>query len=447
MFVYTVTKKRAFRMALVVLAVFVGIAVGIAAILTAVSTSASESKLPIYSVDRGDNKIALTFDCAWGNSNTDELLNILANAGAKATFFVTGEFAEKYPEDVRKFAAAGHEIANHSDLHPHVKGLNIADLIADTKSAAAKIKLAAGSEPTLYRSPYGEYDNNAVTTVEGMGYRMIQWSVDSLDWKEPDAATIIKRVLDQTNSGSILLFHNDLANTTQALPDLLTALTKKGYTFEKVSDLIYHDDYYLDSTGKQIYDVKVESGLITFSNNRIVNEALNIIQSNLTFDELAELKNGISGQVALKVGSLLTKDQIKAMNQLTAADYVTAWNAMMSAYTKQTSASPNVTANIADSSGNSGNETAVPDTTITDLPEIPVVPGTNEDEEDTLAFDEGAELEEEDNALSGEGGEVAGNGTLSFSGIEIPENIADLLEAAQPGAGNTFGTTFGTIKN
>lgn len=181
MLTMTVTRKRALRILAVVLAVFVGVGMGIMLILSAMTASASAGKLPIYSVSRGDNKIALTFDCAWGNSNTDELLAILSAANAKATFFVTGEFCDKYAGDVKKMFDAGHEIANHSDAHPHVEGININDLIEDTRECSRKIKMITGAEPTLYRAPYGEYDDNVITTVEGMGMKVVQWSAEAFD--------------------------------------------------------------------------------------------------------------------------------------------------------------------------------------------------------------------------------------------------------------------------
>ena len=103
MVVYTMTKKQILRIISAVLFGLLVAAIIIFAVFNTVTASADERKLPIYCVDRGDNKIALTFDCAWGNSNTDELLSVLKNANAKATFFVTGEFCDKYPEDVKKF--------------------------------------------------------------------------------------------------------------------------------------------------------------------------------------------------------------------------------------------------------------------------------------------------------------------------------------------------------
>lgn len=179
--VYTMTKKQILRAVSIVLFGIISLIILIFAVVNAVTASAEDVKLPIYCVERGDNKIGITFDCAWGNSNTDELLQILKDANAKATFFVTGEFCDNYPEDVKKFYDAGHSVQNHSDKHPHVKGMNINDLIADTRECGRKIKMITGEEPVLYRAPYGEYDNTAMTTLEGMGLKVIQWDVEPLD--------------------------------------------------------------------------------------------------------------------------------------------------------------------------------------------------------------------------------------------------------------------------
>jgi len=110
MVVYTMTKKQILRIVSIVLFCVVTIAVVIFAATSAITAGAEEELIPIYCVERGDNKIAITFDCAWGNSNTDELLKILDDANAKATFFVTGEFCDSYPEDVKKFHDAGHSV-------------------------------------------------------------------------------------------------------------------------------------------------------------------------------------------------------------------------------------------------------------------------------------------------------------------------------------------------
>jgi polysaccharide deacetylase family sporulation protein PdaB len=323
MFVYTVSRRKAVRMLLLALALIAGIVIGIIAILTAISTGADDRKLPIYAVDRADNKVALTFNCAWGNSNTDELLMILDRENIKSTFFITGEFADKYPEDVLKIFKAGHEIQSHSDKHPHVEGANINDLILDTKEAERKIERITGVKPTLYRAPYGEYDNNAIFTITGMGYKYIQWDVDSIDWQEPDAKTIVNRVVKGAKSGSILLFHNDLANTTEALPEVISRLREKGFEFTTVSDLIYWEDYDIDHAGRQVFTGAGEAQIHTIGTQ--VNTAFEALVANLTIEEIMSLENGISPQLQMKLAGLLTREQINAVMALSEEELRSAW--------------------------------------------------------------------------------------------------------------------------
>ncbi|MCL2070967.1 MAG: polysaccharide deacetylase family protein [Oscillospiraceae bacterium] len=332
MFVYTISKRRAVRMLLLVLALIAGIIIGIAAILTAISTGAAERKLPIYHVERADNKVALTFNCAWGNSNTNELLAILEKENVKATFFVTGEFCDKYPEDVLKIFKAGHEIQSHSNRHPHVEGANINELIIDTREAEEKIRAITGVTPTLYRAPYGEYDNNSIFAINGMGYKYIQWSVDSIDWKEPDANTIVKRIVSGTKSGSILLFHNDLENTTEALPTVISRLKEKGFDFASVSDLIYWENYQIDSSGRQVQsNTSASIDAAIHMPGTGVNSAFELLLENLTIEEIMSLENGLSPELALKLSNILSKDEISAITALSDDELQSAWGLLVEA--------------------------------------------------------------------------------------------------------------------
>lgn len=175
------TKKKVKRIAAVASMAAATVAVGALAIFTSVGTQAAQRMLPIYSVERSDNKIALTFDVAWENSNTQQLIDVLDKYDVEATFFITGDWCDRYPEDVKKFFDAGHEIQNHSDQHPHVEEINVNELISDTKECSRKIEMITGVEPKLYRAPYGEYDDSLITTIEGMGMKPIQWDVEPLD--------------------------------------------------------------------------------------------------------------------------------------------------------------------------------------------------------------------------------------------------------------------------
>lgn len=312
MLALTTTRKKALRVITIVLTVLIGAGMTMMLAMSSMTASAQGRKIPIYSVHRNDGKIALTFDCAWGNSNTDELLSILEKAGAKATFFVTGEFCDKYPDDIRKMYEKGHEIANHSDKHPHISGMNINDLIADTKECGRKIEMITGERPDLYRAPYGEYDDVSVDTVEGMGYYFIQWSVDSIDWEEPSADTIINRVLEKTTDGSILLFHNDLENTATALPEILSRLSEKGFSFVTTGELIYREDYSVDNSGNQIKQLQT----LTYTNNRYADEAFEIMRQNLTIEEIYALTQGADLALIEKIRPMLSPEQLSAIQSM-----------------------------------------------------------------------------------------------------------------------------------
>lgn len=215
--------------------------------------SAAERKLPIYSVDTEEKKIALTFDAAWGSDDTDELIAVLDKYNAKATFFVCGYWATDNAEALKKLYDAGHEIGNHGNTHAHVATLDLDNNIKEITGAHDAVKEILGVEMNLYRPAYGEYNNTVITAAEQSGYYTIQWDVDSLDWKEYGVEAEIKQVLEHKSlgNGSILLFHNDSPYTPEALDTILAKLTADGYELVKVSDLIYTEDYTIDANGRQ----------------------------------------------------------------------------------------------------------------------------------------------------------------------------------------------------
>ena len=145
-----------------------------------VTASASQRQLPIYSVQRDYKVCALTFDAAWGNEDTQALIDIFDRYNVKVTFFVVGDWVEKYPESVKALADAGHEVMCHSDSHAHFNSLSADEIVADISSCCDKIEAVTGVRPTLFRAPFGEYDDHVVTTVRGMGLEVIQWDVEPL---------------------------------------------------------------------------------------------------------------------------------------------------------------------------------------------------------------------------------------------------------------------------
>ena len=181
-------------------------------------------KLPIYCVQTDKKQVAISFDAAWGNDDTQTLINILKEYNVPATFFVVGAWVDKYPESVKALSDAGHRIENHSNTHPHMPQLSTEQIKNELESCNNKIKAVTGRCPTLLRVPYGDYDNAVLETTESIGMYTIQWDVDSLDWKDHATAdSICKRVTSKVKNGSIVLFHNDADHTPEALPTILNA--------------------------------------------------------------------------------------------------------------------------------------------------------------------------------------------------------------------------------
>ena len=216
-----------------------------------VGASAVKRSLPVYCVRRDDKKMSVSFDAAWGNEDTQTLIDILAKYNVKATFFVVGDWVDKYPESVKALSDAGHEVMNHSTSHAHFSKLREDEIVADIGKCNEKIADITGKTPTLFRCPYGEYDDHVINAVSSIGMTAIQWDVDSLDWKGISAGEIQNRVVKKAEPGSIVLFHNAAEHTPEALPGILEALLAKGYEIVPISELLLHGDYSIDHTDRQ----------------------------------------------------------------------------------------------------------------------------------------------------------------------------------------------------
>lgn len=216
-----------------------------------VTSAVAQRELPIYCVERPDKVASLTFDAAWGNEDTQMLIDILGKYKVKATFFVVGDWVRKYPESVKALYDAGHEVMSHSDKHKHMPQLTAQQIKDDLNRVGDEIENVTGVRPNLFRPPYGEYDNKLVLTLREMGIQTIQWDVDSLDWKDLSATDIQKRVVPRVKPGSIVLFHNAAKHTPAALPGIIEALQRDGYQLIPVSEIVVKGDYTIDHTGRQ----------------------------------------------------------------------------------------------------------------------------------------------------------------------------------------------------
>ena len=209
------------------------------------------AKKPIYSVATEEKKIAFSFDATWGAEHTEDILNILEENKVKTTFFLVNIWLDEFPEMAKLIHDKGHEIQLHSATHPHFPQLTPEAMAGELQENNAKIKEICGTEGTLFRPPFGDYDNTVIDTAHGLGLEVIQWSVDSLDWQDITAAEICERVKKGVTPGSIILCHNNGLHTAEALAELLPYFQEQGYTIVPVSELIYGDNYTVDINGVQ----------------------------------------------------------------------------------------------------------------------------------------------------------------------------------------------------
>jgi peptidoglycan/xylan/chitin deacetylase (PgdA/CDA1 family) len=196
--------------------------------------------------------VALTFDASWGAEKTAKIMDIFDENGFKATFFLTGIWVNDHPDLVKTIHERGFLIGNHSAKHLHMNKLNERQIEKEIQDVQAKIKELVGYAPKFFRAPYGEYNNRLVNYCENNNIQIIQWDVDSLDWKGLSSGEIAGRISAKAQKGSIILFHNDAEHILEALPIILIGLKNQGLTPVRLDELVYNDSYRIDQSGKQI---------------------------------------------------------------------------------------------------------------------------------------------------------------------------------------------------
>ena len=190
-----------------------------------------------------ERRIALTFDDGPTPDETAEILDILQNYNAHATFFVLGSRVEQYPEIVRREIAEGHEIANHTYSHLLCQpGVSLTKLINDIRKAQDIIHNTTGVRPIWFRPPHGLYNEQLIQAIHSEGLKLALWTdeMDTMDWDRPGVHFIVKRVLNNASDGDIVLFHDHVhgkSNTMAALRMILPELKKRGFQFVTMSEL------------------------------------------------------------------------------------------------------------------------------------------------------------------------------------------------------------------
>lgn len=257
-------KERRVRRSLLflgALCLILGLLVGTNQGTISVSSTVNGRKLPIYCVQTDKKQVAISFDCAWGNEDTGRILEILKEKNVRATFFMTGGWVESYPDDVKAICAAGHDLGNHSENHKNMSQLSDEECEEELMLVHQKVKDLTDCDMCLFRPPYGDYDNEVIQKAEDCGYYCIQWDVDSLDWKDYGADSVFHTVCEHKHlgNGSIILMHNGAKYTADALGQLIDNLREQGYELVPISELIYRENYHMDTEGRQIPETEKSS--------------------------------------------------------------------------------------------------------------------------------------------------------------------------------------------
>lgn len=249
---FCVIKSRTIKIILAMALVVVLLSISINGATSAeVYFGYSTRKVPIYNVETSEKQVAISFDAAWGADKTQGILDILQEFDVGATFFLVGFWVDDYTDMVKAIDEKGYEIGTHSNTHPDMAKLDSATMKSELVTSIQKIKAVTGKEVSLFRAPFGSYNNALIDTAESLNLKTIQWDVDSLDWKGLSASEINNRVSNGVKNGSIILMHNNSDNILEGLRLVLTTLKNKGYKVTSISDLIYHDNFTIDRNGVQ----------------------------------------------------------------------------------------------------------------------------------------------------------------------------------------------------
>ena len=192
---------------------------------------------PIYLGNTLDKALALMINVDWGEDIIPKMLTILEEKDVKATFFITGRFANRFPQLVQNIAAKGHEIGNHGYSHPHADKISLEmnqKEITDTQKVFESLNI---SNQKLFAPPYGEHKPHVVQAADLLGYKTIMWTIDTIDWKDPSPEVIYQKIVSLADNGVMILMHPKEC-TLKSLPSVLDTLRKEDYSFKTVSEII-----------------------------------------------------------------------------------------------------------------------------------------------------------------------------------------------------------------
>lgn len=203
-----------------------------------IETSATINKQPIYKVQTERKKVAISINCSESVENIDSIVDSLSKMKAKATFYVTGELANKNPEQIKKITANGYEVGNLSYHYSNLKNKKIEDIRDEILKCTEQIEKITNTKVKTFRAPYGECDSVIIDEATKQNLCTVQWNIDSLDYNGLNGEEMCERINDGLMPGSIILFHNTGKNTTSSIEDIIHNIQKQQYEICTVSDLI-----------------------------------------------------------------------------------------------------------------------------------------------------------------------------------------------------------------
>lgn len=204
------------------------------------TTPAQGKVQPVYKVKTNKKVAALTFNVNWGTRVAGEVLEILKKQDVRATFFVSGSWAKKYPEAARRITAEGHQLASYGDRQIFLGAEGKATIRDEIGKSRRFIKESTGQYPSLMRPPYGDWNEALLETAAEEGCTLVLWSVDSLDIQTPGAPVIVNNVMNKIHPGAIVMMSasDTAAQTPEALPRVIDGLKSEGYSLLTVQELL-----------------------------------------------------------------------------------------------------------------------------------------------------------------------------------------------------------------
>jgi len=216
-----------------------------------------KSKVLFYQGPSFKKQVALTFDDGPDRHFTLQVLDILKQEQVSATFFVVGNLARKYPDVLARMDREGHVIGNHSYNHPQLTKIPIAQVDKQLQKTNSIIHQAIHKTPILFRPPYGSIDSKLEDHIGKKGFKIIQWSVDTVDWKGPSSQQIVHTVKKNTRPGGIILQHSaggeQLQQSVDALPEIIRHFKSQGYEFVTVDQLLHVPAYVEEQEEKRAF--------------------------------------------------------------------------------------------------------------------------------------------------------------------------------------------------